>query len=255
MVVRIESCGISSKELAAKFFLTISSGGAGKGAGAFVSAWNRGRSMRERRLDIALDNAAMRTRTSYRRNIEPQFLGDPARERRGESAWNLLPVDGGAGTRHAGWCCRCHGQRCLRRGFLARRRLLRRLRRTTASGGRMRQTTRGDGLRVFPLARDQPDDIVDRHIRGALRDHDLGEHAFVDRFHFHCRFVGLDLGDHIAGLTLSPSFFSQRTRLPFSMVGESAGMRTSIGMARLTSIWVSTVEHRFRRCDNLSGIR
>ena len=32
-------------------------------------------------------------------------------------------------------------------------------------------------------------------------------------------------------LTLSPSFFSHLARLPFSMVGDSAGMRTSVGMA------------------------
>ena len=31
-------------------------------------------------------------------------------------------------------------------------------------------------------------------------------------------------------LTVSPSFFSHLARLPFSMVGESAGIRTSIGM-------------------------
>jgi len=32
-------------------------------------------------------------------------------------------------------------------------------------------------------------------------------------------------------LTLSPSCLSQRARLPFSMVGESAGMRMLTGMA------------------------
>jgi hypothetical protein len=31
---------------------------------------------------------------------------------------------------------------------------------------------------------------------------------------------------------LSPSFLSQRARLPFSMVGDSAGMRMLVGMAR-----------------------
>ena len=33
-------------------------------------------------------------------------------------------------------------------------------------------------------------------------------------------------------LILSPSFLSQRARLPFSMVGDSAGMRMLVGMAR-----------------------
>src|SRR5208283_133237 len=57
------------------------------------------------------------------------------------------------------------------------------------------------------------------------------------------------------GLILSPSFFSQRERLPFSMVGESAGMRISIGMERLTSSCGSTIEHRFGRRDDLICIR
>ena len=35
-------------------------------------------------------------------------------------------------------------------------------------------------------------------------------------------------------LTASPSFLSHLARLPFSMVGESAGIRTSIGMRRVT---------------------
>ncbi len=34
------------------------------------------------------------------------------------------------------------------------------------------------------------------------------------------------------GLTLSPSFFSHFARLPFSIVGDSAGMRMLVGMAR-----------------------
>src|SRR3984893_15787479 len=55
------------------------------------------------------------------------------------------------------------------------------------------------------------------------------------------------------GLILSPTFFSQRARLPFSMVGESAGMRMSIGMARLR-YWASQVEHRFRRRENCARI-
>ena len=53
---------------------------------------------------------------------------------------------------------------------------------------------------VLALARDHADDIVDRHIGGAFRHDDLGEHAFIDGFDFHGRLVGLDLGDHIAGL-------------------------------------------------------
>src|SRR5208283_687444 len=57
------------------------------------------------------------------------------------------------------------------------------------------------------------------------------------------------------GLILSPSFFSQRDRLPFSMVGERAGMRISIGMEKLTSSCGSTIEHRFGRRDNFFWMR
>jgi hypothetical protein len=52
---------------------------------------------------------------------------------------------------------------------------------------------------------------------------------------------------------LSPSFLSQRARLPFSMVGDSAGMRMLVGM------FVSTLEPRLPlhagsdRDNNLCG--
>ncbi len=36
-------------------------------------------------------------------------------------------------------------------------------------------------------------------------------------------------------LTLSPSFFSHLARLPFSIVGDSAGIRTSVGMGATVS--------------------
>ena len=40
------------------------------------------------------------------------------------------------------------------------------------------------------------------------RDQDLAERALVDRLDLHGRLVGLDLGDDVAGLTVSPSFLS-----------------------------------------------
>ena len=58
----------------------------------------------------------------------------------------------------------------------------------------------GDGLGVLALSRDQADQLVHRHIGRAFRHHDLGEHALIDRLDLHRRLVGLDLGDHIAGL-------------------------------------------------------
>ena len=72
-----------------------------------------------------------------------------------------------------------------------------------------------DRLCVFPLARDQPNDIVDRHIRGALRHHDFGEHAFFDCFDFHGRLVGLDLSDHIARLDFIALFLQPAGKIAF----------------------------------------
>src|SRR6202140_1538878 len=46
-------------------------------------------------------------------------------------------------------------------------------------------------------------------------------------------------------LILSPSFLSQRARLPFSMVGDSAGMSMLVGMAL-------PVANRFDRLDHVS---
>src|SRR5713101_544821 len=60
------------------------------------------------------------------------------------------------------------------------------------------------------------------------------------------------------GWTLSPSFLSHLARLPFSMVGDSAGMRMLTGMARFRSfsasklaIASSPVADRLRRLDHL----
>src|SRR6185295_1352192 len=62
-------------------------------------------------------------------------------------------------------------------------------------------------------------------------------------------------------LTSSPSFLSHLARLPFSIVGESAGMSTSIGMAyffpgnrsavhigiKFRNVWLRIVRGKFRR--------
>jgi len=42
--------------------------------------------------------------------------------------------------------------------------------------------------------------LIDGHVIGALGHNDFGERAVFDRLIFHGGFVGLDLGDHIAGL-------------------------------------------------------
>src|SRR6476619_5374662 len=46
------------------------------------------------------------------------------------------------------------------------------------------------------------------------------------------------------GLTLSPSFLSHLARLPFSIVGESAGIRMLTGMTALSRRVYLRIEHR-----------
>ena len=58
----------------------------------------------------------------------------------------------------------------------------------------------GGRLHVLALAGQHRDHLVDRHVGGAFRHHDLGDGALVDRLDLHRRLVGLDLGDDVAGL-------------------------------------------------------
>ena len=60
----------------------------------------------------------------------------------------------------------------------------------------------GGRLHILALAGQHRDHLVDRHVRGAFRHHDLGDRALVDRLDLHGRLVGLDLGDDVAGLDL-----------------------------------------------------
>ena len=55
---------------------------------------------------------------------------------------------------------------------------------------------------ALAVAQDHGDRRVHRDIGGAFRHQDLAERAFVDRLDFHRGLVGLDLGDHVAGLHL-----------------------------------------------------
>ena len=68
--------------------------------------------------------------------------------------------------------------------------------------GRLRPARRGalDVGGLLALAQDHRDRRVDRNVRGAFRNQNLAERALVDRFDLHGRFVGLDLGDDVAGL-------------------------------------------------------
>jgi hypothetical protein len=52
---------------------------------------------------------------------------------------------------------------------------------------------------LFAIFEQNGDDLVDLHRVGAFGNHDLAEHALIDGFDFHRRFVGFDFGKHIAG--------------------------------------------------------
>src|ERR1700730_5389185 len=56
-------------------------------------------------------------------------------------------------------------------------------------------------------------------------------------------------------LTASPSFLSHLERLPFSMVGDSAGMRMLMGMARQFHQKFLAVTDGFRRLDHFGDGR
>jgi hypothetical protein len=85
--------------------------------------------------------------------------------------------------------------------------------------------TLGRIIGAFAFAGEDGDHGIDLDALGASRDDDLADLALIDSFNFHRRLVGLDLGDDIAGGTLSPSLTSHLARLPSSMVGDRAGIR------------------------------
>ncbi len=53
---------------------------------------------------------------------------------------------------------------------------------------------------ALAIHQDQRDRRVDCHVLGAFGHEDFSERALVDRLDFHRGLVGLDLGDHVAGL-------------------------------------------------------
>ena len=75
-------------------------------------------------------------------------------------------------------------------------------------GGRLRRRRRLrpapslERLGVLVLAEDEGDGRVDLHALRALGHEDAAERALVHRLHLHRRLVGLDLGEHVAGLDL-----------------------------------------------------
>ena len=88
-------------------------------------------------------------------------------------------------------------------------------------------------ISVLAFARQDRDRRSDLHSIGALGDQDLGDRAFVDSLELHRRLVGLDFGQDVAGFDLSPSLTSHLASVPSSIVGDRAGILSSIGMGVL----------------------
>jgi hypothetical protein len=99
--------------------------------------------------------------------------------------------------------------------------------------GSSRQAAAAEGAAAGAAALAVPpasDHGVDLHALRAFRHQELRDRALIDGFDFHRRLVGLDLGDHVAGLDLVAFLHSHLARLPSSIVGDSAGMVMLIGM-------------------------
>ena len=166
-----------------------------------------------------VDDAAVRTRAADRgrgRCPLPWRAGAPAARRRRGWRRGRRPEPAASARRLA--AALRGGRRLLRRrclpsvaagpsaaGSLCRR--AQAVRRFGGCGERRRRLLLPPPPTAFassPSAAITRDELVDRHILRAFRHHDLGEHAFVDGLDFHGRLVGLDLGDHVAGLDGRP---------------------------------------------------
>jgi hypothetical protein len=131
-------------------------------------------------FDVGLDHATVRTAAGDRLQVQVRGRGQAAGQRRGEHA-----VAGRrGGRRRLGRSGGFAGG--LGRGGLGR-----------FSGGR---GLGGRRSRAFALAGQLGDRGVDLDVLGPGLDQDGFDHAFIDGFDFHRRLVGLDLGDHVAGL-------------------------------------------------------
>ena len=169
----------------------------------------------------------MRARALQRGEIDALLLGDAAREGRSEDAAAACPFAFAA--RGVGFAAGAVERACRRCVSALPSQPLARLRGFGGGAAAPALMSR----RLLAFAQDHRDRRVDRHIVGSFGDQDLAERALIDGLDFHRRLVGLDLGQNVAGLDLSPSFLSHLASLPFSIVGDSAGMRILVGIGAL----------------------
>ena len=114
--------------------------------------------------------------------------GDPLGQRRGDHRGHPF------GSCGCGDCSRCGGSGRCRRSWRAA---------GAAAASELVQQRRSRGAGAALASSSSPasvrDDRADLHAFGAFGHGDRGDHAFVDRFEFHRRLVGLDLGHDVAG--------------------------------------------------------
>ena len=131
----------------------------------------------KRRLDVALEDAAVRPAAGQRRGVDPGFRHQPAGDRRGEDAARRRSS---AGPRGAGRQPEL-GAVCDVRAVQTRR--------TAAAGSARRRLASGAISPISSLTGD---------VLRARRHDDASQNAVDAGFHVHRRLVGLDLGQEIA---------------------------------------------------------
>src|SRR6516162_1673320 len=199
ITLRTLSCGTASYEPGSNSATIFSSVGAWTGNAAAGAAAGATRP----RPDLAASTSRAMTRpcgpepSTRARSMPASFA---SRRASGDEKTRLVrasPIPSPSPRRAAGACVACAAARGASLGLAAG---------GGAGAGRAEAATPveagGGRLDVLPLLRQHGDERLDRHVLRALRHHDLGERALVDRLVFHRCLVGLDLGDHVAGLDL-----------------------------------------------------
>ena len=206
----------------------------GGGRSAVAAAGSAGGAAGLARLDVGLDDAAVRARALELREIERPSRRDALGERRGEDA---VAARRGCRLRRRGLAaalaagCGCWAAAGSSRPARTCRRL-----RPCGGGAAAARRGAGRATSVSPSSSRTAIDGVDLHALGALGHDDLADLALVDGLDLHGGLVGLDLGDHLAGLDRVAFLYCHLASLPSVMVGDSAGIRMLIGMAVAPSL-------------------
>jgi len=106
------------------------------------------------------------------------------------------------------------------------------------------------GFHIFAFLRQDGDELIDRHVIGAFRHHDFRHHAVIDGLILHRRLVGLDFGDHIAGLDRVALFLMPLCEVALLHRGRERRHEDVDGHGAKFSPKISAVADGFRRLDD-----